>query len=118
MKHVYIAGPLTHPDPSIMEDRRARALRMGQQVEEAGAFVAFVPHAHILEPHGRSAEAIWKAAMRKCISHLRRCDVLLPLPDWKLSRGARVEVWLCLRRSGFPPIVHSVNDLKEIHRAL
>lgn len=113
MKLVYIAGPLTHPSPEVMALRRARAMGFGRTVEAMGPFVAFVPHAHILEPLAPTPAEVWKVAMRKCIAHLRRCDLLVPLPDWRESRGARMEVWLCRRLAGFPRVVQ-IEDLEAI----
>jgi len=104
MKLVYIAGKLTDPDAATMFHFRQQALEMGMLVESAGDYMAFVPHAHVLEPKG-TPEEVWKAAMRKCITMLRRCDYLVPLDNWVNSRGARMEVWLCKRRSGFPKVV-------------
>ncbi len=111
MKLVYVAGPLTHPSPEVMELRRERALAFGRHIESLGPYVAFVPHAHILEPRGATPEEVWRVAMRKCLANLRRCDFLVPIPGWEESRGARVEVWLCRRMSGFPPVVQ-VEDLR------
>lgn len=111
MKLVYIAGPLTHPNPTVMNRRRSRALAVGALVEASGDFVAFVPHAHILEPRSLNPETVWREAMAKCITVLRRCDYILPMPDWEQSRGARVELWLCRRRSGFPVVIPNLETL-------
>lgn len=111
MKLVYIAGSLTHPDPAVVAARRARALVVGTQVEAAGRYVAFVPHAHILDPRLDTPDEIWRECMKKCIAVLRRCDRILLLDGWEKSRGARIEVWLCRRRSGFPKIATSLESL-------
>lgn len=116
MKIVYVAGPYTSPHPDVMEARRERALAFGRHIESRGRFVAFVPHAHILEPRGATPREVWKVAMSKCLANLRRCDALVPMPGWEDSRGARMEVWLCRRRSGYPPVVQ-VEDLEALHAA-
>lgn len=33
----------------------------------------------------------WNTAMRKCIAALTDCDAICLLPDWKESKGARIE---------------------------
>ena len=112
MKLVYVCGQLTHPSQQVMGERRVHARRKGEAVEAAGRFMAFVPHIHILEPPGDSPEEVWKSAMRRCLTMLRRCDYILLMDGWEHSRGARIEVWLCRRRTGFPKIVHSIADLQ------
>jgi hypothetical protein len=62
---VYIAGPLTHSSQEVMALRRARAMGFGRTVKAMGPYVAFVPHAHILEPLAPTAAEVWKVAMRK-----------------------------------------------------
>lgn len=36
-------------------------------------------------------KADWNTAMRKCIVALMQCDAICLLPDWKESKGARLE---------------------------
>ena len=41
-------------------------------------------------------EELWSEYMRVCIRYLMKCDVAYFLPDWKDSRGAKVEHQLCV----------------------
>lgn len=43
----------------------------------------------------------WQANMRLCLQRLLLCDKILLLPDWKRSRGARIE-WLVALSCGIP----------------
>jgi hypothetical protein len=38
----------------------------------------------------------WKDAMKLCISELMNCDAYYMLPDWRYSKGAKIELQLAL----------------------
>ena len=84
----YVAGPLTYNDTATVAVR----------VRQADAFVA---KALELEAAGHEAliptlfdlalDTPWPVAMRECLKHLLTCDMIVMLPDWQQSRGARLE---------------------------
>ena len=44
-----------------------------------------------------ASEWPWADCMRRCITHLMECDTIYMLPDWKKSRGARLEHFIALK---------------------
>ena len=53
-------------------------------------------------------DASWEVCMRYDIEKLMSCDILVLLPNWKKSKGAKVEADLC-KKIGIPVI--KFNDL-------
>lgn len=41
------------------------------------------------------AESTWEAIMKFDLKYLMDCDCLVLLPNWKKSKGAKVEIYLC-----------------------
>lgn len=55
-------------------------------------------------------ETGWKEAMRKAVSLMLQCDGVALLPDWKESKGAKVEVTLA-KSIGIP--VKSISEWEK-----
>ena len=93
---LYVVGPMTGRENLNREafDEAARALR------EAGHF-ASIPHRNV------PPEAEWCDAMKSSIRAMLRCEGVARLPDWRSSKGARIETKLA-KRLGMP-----VKDVAE-----
>lgn len=87
MKHLYLAGPYTKPDPIINTNA---ALRLATKLFERMLFVPHVPHLtllwHMVTPRPID---FWYLLDRQ---HLSRCDAIMRLPGE--SEGADCEmIW-------------------------
>lgn len=85
-KKVYIAGKVTgenYKDCVTKFNTRAEILR--KQGYEVINPIEIVP-----------ASADWKTAMKICINALLECDAYYMIPDWRYSRGAKIELNLAL----------------------
>ena len=80
---IYIAGPVTGR-PDLNRD----AFEEARLALEAAGYEAVVPLDLV------PADAEWGYAMRQCIASMMTCDGVARLPDWRSSRGARVETEL------------------------
>ncbi len=84
MKRIYIAGPMTGlPDFNFprFNAEAARLRALGYEVEN---------------PAENPEQSTWEGYMRHAVRQLATCDVIALLPDWQLSRGARIERHLAL----------------------
>lgn len=84
---VYICGPITN-----MPDFNRPLFAKVEQALIDNNFGPINPHNlcthHVKELQG---EELWQACMKTVIAELVKCDVLLLLPDWQNSRGAKIE---------------------------
>lgn len=95
MRQCYVAGPYTHVTEEGTRAHIRSALGYAHALVAAG-WHPIVPHA--MGPHRTS----WEEAMCRC-RFLIQCldpkrDVLVALPGWTESRGAREEVALAVAR--------------------
>jgi hypothetical protein len=79
---LYLCGRITGDD-----NYRAKFLEAENKLYEAG-FYPVNPAACV------PANTEWHHAMRMAISLMLRCDGVALLPDWKQSRGAKIEARL------------------------
>lgn len=84
---VYIAGPYRGPDAFAIAENIRRAERLALAVWRAGA-VALCPHMNTAHFQGAAPDAVWLAGD---LELLTRCDVVLMVPGWESSAGARAE---------------------------
>jgi hypothetical protein len=86
---IYIAGPYTPIDGK--EETRRENIRLAS---ETGRFLLKLGHApfcaHTMTA-GWEDECTWDDFMRMDLEWLRQCDVIVLLPGWQTSRGARME---------------------------
>lgn len=86
-KRVYICGPITNiPDFNKPLFSQVEQFLIDKNFEPVN------PHNlcthHVKELKG---EELWRACMKTVIAKLVDCDVLLLLPNWQKSRGAKIE---------------------------
>lgn len=88
MTVVYIAGPFRGPDAYAIHQHICRAEALALKVWRLGA-AAICPHLNTAHFQGALPDQVW---LEGDLAILRRCDVVLTLPDWTRSAGARAEV--------------------------
>ena len=87
IKTVYIAGKVTGMESQahyIFNSAETKIKRTGM-----------IPINPMKLPHNH--DKTWQSYMRECIRALMECDYIYMLPNWKKSKGARIErliAWL------------------------
>lgn len=110
---VFISGKITCDTPEYERECVALACDVGQLVRSLG-LVPLIPHIAVLKPTSAEPEAVWRQAMGDSLAMMARCDAVLMLPNWRRSRGARIERWVAARRG--MPVYDSVIDLMRATR--
>jgi hypothetical protein len=91
----YISGAISgHPIDTVREKFKQAAISVSDQAE-----IVYNPcedrRTISLEAMHRAGAidniTLWTGCMRICIQELATCDVIYMLPDWKFSRGAKIE---------------------------
>lgn len=96
-KVAYIAGPIT----GRINENRGAFDDAASVIRKAG-FIPVIPHDLLM--HIDTTNYQWSDYLRICIAKIcLHCDVMITLPDWESSAGAKleVEVW---RRLGNEPL--------------
>lgn len=107
MKIVYVAGPLFAGNDWQIRQHIHRAVSLGFEVAEAGAYPV-IPHANTGAWFmGTLTPEFWYAGT---LELLRRCDAVILVPDWEGSKGTRREIEEA-RQLGLP-IFTGINDLR------
>ena len=81
MPRVYIAGKVTGEPP---KECREKFIKAEFLLKKRGFSV--VNPTRLVSP-----TSDWQNAMRICIKNLAECDAIYMLPDWKQSKGAKLE---------------------------
>jgi hypothetical protein len=77
---IYLSGKITGDADYVMKFIHAQ-----NELNNAG-------YLHIVNPiHLASARDEWNAAMRRALAGMLSCDGVALLPDWRESRGAKIE---------------------------
>src|SRR3990167_8226500 len=100
----YLAGPYTHKDKAIMDEREVLHSKAANALKQAGLIVyAPIPETTALAKLGGMVETNWAFWRDHDLNMLDRCDKLLVLmiPGWKESVGVRGEVKFALTK-GMP----------------
>lgn len=109
MKRVYISGPMTgKPELNFPAFNKAAA-----ELRAAGFDV--INPAEIGEVPGLE----WADYMRADIRMLMDCDTVATLPDWKKSKGARLEVHIAgeLGMTVYPVwLLHGLEKFRQLGR--
>lgn len=90
----YLASPYNHPDPVVMEERRAAACRKAGELIEAGVPV-ISPIAHnvaVIREVG--CDTGWDRWQVQDMAILQACSriAVLCLPGWEQSKGVAAEI--------------------------
>lgn len=78
--HVYISGPMS----GLPELNHPAFDAMAELLDDLG-------YGRVFNPADVTAQSSWEAFMRVDIAALVDCHVIVMLPDWQASRGARLE---------------------------
>ena len=81
MEKVYISGKVTGLPREEVEDK----FRAAAGLVRLHGSLAVVPIHYCRE------DWPWRQCMKRCLALLLECDKVLLLPDWKKSRGAKIE---------------------------
>ena len=87
MKVAFISGPLRASTQQGIEDNIHRAEAAALRAWLDG-YAVICPHANTKFADGSSSDAMW---LEGHLAILRRCDVIVMLPDWEDSLGAIAE---------------------------
>jgi len=105
---IFVSGKYTARTEAERRENVELATTVGHVLRQLG-FEAIVPHVAVLPPLEPDPERAWKIAMKTCLVMLQRCDSLVLVPNWRDSRGARIERWFALKRG--IPVFERVPDL-------
>lgn len=91
----YLAGPYTHHDEKVMEDREIQHSRCGALLMAQGIHV-YVPIAEtcMIAKHDSVKDTGWDFWRAIDLNKLARCDkmMIIDIDGWKESKGVRGEV--------------------------
>lgn len=97
---IYLAGPFSHPDPKVMEEREKAHCECAVNLKSQGISV-YCPIAETvsLAKHGNLAGTSWEVWREHDLNLLRRCDIIyvMQIDGWKQSVGVRGEVKFALK---------------------
>lgn len=101
--YIYVAGPLSAPDPAGREANVVVADRVTQRLAQMGHY-PFCPHTQSsrwFEAPDAEIRALARDHSRVVgeldFAWLRKCDALFLLPGWEQSKGAQMEHTEALR---------------------
>lgn len=106
---VYVAGKFSGKTRADVEVNIQNAVSVALDVARLGAFPV-CPHANTAHPDFESVQpyTFWIEGTAEL---LRRCDVLITVPGWEQSSGARGEVALAGLKG--LPVFHSLDELAK-----
>ena len=84
---IYISGQMT----GIKDYNYPKFNSVAETLRSKGIEV-FNPAEIKIDPRIKNPKKIWKAYMRKCIPAIKKCDMILMLKGWELSKGAKQEL--------------------------
>ena len=86
---VYVAGPYTPADGK--EETRLEHIRLDSKTGKLLLKLGHTPFCPHTMTAGWEDECSWEDFLRMDLAWLRQCDVIVLLPGWQNSRGARME---------------------------
>lgn len=92
-KVAYIASKYTDTTKGKMEKNLRFAERWGKKLTKLGyAVISPLSNSEYLED-----TLDWRQMIKMDLAIIKKCDLLIALPNWRRSRGARLEVWWAKR---------------------
>jgi len=113
MKHVYIAGPYRATTRWGVECNIRIAEQHAMMIARFNA-IPIIPHAMYRYFDGTMCDDFWIAAT---LSILKRCDVIVMLPNWKDSEGSKLEHEQA-EADGLPIFYASEGGMRELQKWL
>lgn len=102
MEKVYISGKVTGLPWEEVEDK----------FRQAADLVRFHGSLAVVPIHYCRKEWSWAECMKRCLGLLLECDKVLLLPDWKRSRGAKIEALVAVA-CGIPVLKYKGHEDTE-----
>lgn len=102
MEKVYISGKVTGLPWEEVEDK----------FRQAADLVRFHGSLAVVPIHYCRKEWSWAECMKRCLGLLLECDKVLLLPDWKKSRGAKIEALVAVA-CGIPVLKYKGHEDTE-----
>lgn len=87
MKVIYLAGPYSGYSINDVHDHIEEARRVSRKLWMAG-YAVVCPHMNTAYMDG---EDTWGVFLEGDLEIMARCDIVVMLPGWRGSKGARVE---------------------------
>jgi len=100
----YLAGPITG-----YENQNRKIFRHHQRRVEEKGYKAIVPHDLFIGID--TTKYSYGNYMRRCVHALLDADVLIPLPNWRSSRGAKLEVHIAQKLGIKIDWIYTLEDL-------
>jgi hypothetical protein len=108
MKVVYVAGKFRGENAWEVHKNVEEALKIGFEVAALGA-MPLIPHANGFQFDGTLDDQFW---LDGAMELLRRCDAVMTVDNWTMSKGAKDEVVEAVDKLGIP-VFHELSHLVE-----
>lgn len=89
MKIIYLSGPISLGSTATVDEILAFTLRFTDEAKRLRALGY-----EVINPCEFPKEDSWEVYMRHSMRAVAACDVVATLPQWWLSRGSRLEVFV------------------------
>lgn len=113
MVRVYISGPISLQGQSLPNFKKVELDLESKGYEIYNPFNICFPTEVEKKEYNEVGEWVW--FMRRCIPELVKCDVVLMLPNWHKSRGAKLERELAETLK--IKVYESIEELDELRKS-
>lgn len=101
-KLTYLAGPYTHPNQQVMEDREIQHSRCAAKLIKQNIHVyAPIAETCMIAKHDDIKDTGWEFWRAKDLNQLSRCDemYIILMDGWRESKGVRGEVKFAIQNN-------------------